>query len=317
MSRFRPAVDPELAHLADFDVDMSAETFDVVEVRRALAELLTSPPPLAGVRVGSAVVRTDPMLSAEIFVPEAPGPHPCLVWLHGGGYVIGSALMDALRLQGWARALGCVAVSVEYRLSPEQPFPAAHDDAVATLDWIIEGVDDLTVDPDRIVVGGASAGGGLAAALALAARDRGVTLAGQLLFYPMLDDREHSSSNWSVPVWSPEDNEFGWRSYLGARYGGDVSEYAAPARAAELAGVAPTLMIVGGADCLFDENLDYGARLTRAGVSTDMMAFAGAPHGFDLLAPESTSARHAVEAVESWLARRFRPRRSTPAPPDR
>jgi acetyl esterase/lipase len=217
--------------------------------------------------------------------------------------------MDAARLQSWASALGCVAISVGYRLAPEHPFPAAHDDAVAALDWILGDADDLAVDLDRIVIGGASAGGGLTAALALAARDRGVALAGQLLFYPMLDDRERNSSKWSVPVWSPADNEFGWRSYLGVRYGGDVPHYAAPARATDLVGLAPTLMIAAGADCLFDEDLAYAARLTRARVPTDIMAFAGAPHGFDLMAPDSAAGKAAVEAVETWLARRFQPAR--------
>ena len=245
----------------------------------------------------------------ETFRPRARGPHPALVWFHGGGYVIGAASMDGLRMQSWAERFECFVASVDYRLAPEHPFPAAHDDAMAALEWVLRSASDLDVDPDRVVVGGASAGAGLAAGVALAARDRGLALAGQLLFYPMLDDRQQTpSSRWAAAVWSPTANEFGWRSYLGDAYGGDVSDYAAPSRTTSYDGLPPTIVLVGGADGFFDEDVAYAAELTRAGVPTDVRVYAGAPHGFDLVAPESSVAALAAADAERWLNRSW-PRR--------
>ncbi len=305
-----PPLTPELAHLADLDVGFGSGAIDLAGIRSLLAGLELAPPPVAEVVTGRVIVRDDPELAVETYVPAGSpatvGGLPGLIWFHGGGYVIGSAAMDAPRLQQWSELLGCVVVSVDYRLAPEAPFPAAHDDAVAALEWMIESAGALGVDPDRIVIGGASAGGGLCASLGLAARDRGVPLAGQLLFYPMLDDRQQTpSSRWDAAVWPPAANEFGWRAYLGAQYGGVVSAYAAPARADDLAGLAPTLLLVGGADGFFDEDVDYAVRLTRAGVATDVRIFAGAPHGFDLMAPDSAVARAAVAEAESWLRGRM------------
>ncbi len=247
-------------------------------------------------------VGPEPEVPIETFRPRDGGPHPALVWFHGGGYVIGAASMDGLRLQSWAERFGCFVASVDYRLAPEHPFPAAHDDAMAALDWVLRSANDLGVDPERVIVGGASAGAGLAAGVALAARDRGLALAGQLLFYPMLDDRQQTpSSRWPAAVWSPAANEFGWRSYLGDAYGGDVSEYAAPSRTTSHEGLPPTIVLVGGADGFFDEDLAYAADLTRAGVPTDVRVYAGAPHGFDQVAPESSVAARATGDAEQWL----------------
>jgi acetyl esterase/lipase len=297
-----PPLDPELAHLADLDVGFGTDAIDLVAIRTMIAELAPAPPPSPDVVAGRVIVRAEPELTVETFAPTGGGVRPGLIWFHGGGYVIGSASMDAERLQGWARQFGCVILSVDYRLAPEHPYPAAHEDAVEALEWLIESEGALGVDLGRVVVGGASAGAGLAAALALAARDRGFPLAGQLLIYPMLDDRQQTpSSQWDVPVWPPAANEFGWRAYLGPLYGGEVPAYAAPARETDMSGMAPTLMVVGGADGFFDEDVDYAVRLTRAGVPTDLRVFAGAPHGFDLMAPESRAAHAAIDVAEAWL----------------
>lgn len=299
-------LDPELAHLADLDVGFGGDTFDLAGIRSGLSEFIQPLPPLDGVVVDRRLIRSSPPLTVEVGSPETAGLHPGLLWLHGGGYMIGSASMDALRLQAWAARFDCVTVSVEYRLAPEDPFPAAHDDAMDALGWLVERSDELGIDLSRIVVAGASAGGGLAAGVVLAARDRGIPLAGQLLFYPMIDDRQQTaSSHWDAPVWPPTANTFGWRAYLGDLYGGDVPAYAAPARATDVRGLPRSLLIVGGADGFYDETVAYASRLAHAGVPTDLRVYAGAPHGFDLMAPDASVTREALRDAEAWLANVF------------
>jgi acetyl esterase/lipase len=295
-------LNPDFAHLADLDVGFSGDTFDISGIRSGLSELMQPPPPLDGVLADRRVIRASPPLAIEMFSPITAGPRPCLLWFHGGGYMIGTADMDALRLQAWAGRFGCVTVSVEYRLAPEDPFPAAHDDGMAVLDWLGDRADELEIDRNRIVVAGASAGGGLAAAVALAARDQGIPLAGQLLFYPMIDDRQQTpSSQWEAAVWPPKANRFGWSSYLGDLAGDVVPSYAAPARSPSVTGLPPSLLIVGGADCFFDETVAYASRLAHAGVPTDLRVYAGAPHGFDLMAPTAGATVEALRDAEIWL----------------
>jgi acetyl esterase/lipase len=297
-----PPLDPELAHLADLDVGFGGDTFDVTGIRSALLELLQPPPPVQGVTAGHTVIPSTPPLAVEIYSPVSVGPHPCLIWFHGGGYLIGSAVMDGPRLQSWAAKFSCITLSVEYRLAPEHPFPAAHDDGVQVLEWVHERADALGIDPSRIVVAGASAGGGLAAGVVLAARDQGRSVGGQLLFYPMIDDRQQTtSSQWSAPVWPPNANRFAWRAYLSTLYGGDVTPYAAPARALDFSGLPRSMLIVGAVDGLLDESVKYASNLIHAGVSTELRVYAGAPHGFDLMAPDAGATRAALRDVEAWL----------------
>ncbi len=296
-----PVLDPEFAHLSGLDVGFGGPAVDLAEMRASLEKLIQPPPPITGVSRRTVVIG-ESELSVEMFVPDQDGPCPCLIWLHGGGFMIGSAMMDAARLQDWSKRFGCIALSVDYRLAPEHPFPAALNDSRQALRWVRDRADELSIDPERIVVGGASAGGGLAAALALSARDEGLGLAGQLLIYPMIDDRQHTtSSRWDASVWPPQANELGWRAYLGDLYGGTVPPVAAPSRAMELNGLPPTIMIVGGADGFFDEDIDYATRLTHAGVPTDLRVYAGAPHGFDLMAPEAGASLAMLREAEAWF----------------
>jgi acetyl esterase/lipase len=240
---------------------------------------------------------------------DAAGDLPVLYWMHGGGMVIGNRYMDDARLGAWCRLLSCVCVSVEYRLAPEAPYPLPLDDCDEGLRYVVDHTGDLGIDPRRIGVGGRSAGGGLAAALALRWRDRTDNpLAFQYLEYPMLDDRMDTPSSKldGLPLWSRESNGFGWRAYLGDRSGTDqVPQDAAPSRAIELAGLPPTFITVGTADCLRDEAIDFAARLCRADVLTELHVYAGAVHGFDMFA-DCAVVRCAARDSVDWLARQFR-----------
>ena len=230
-------------------------------------------------------------------------PVPALLWIHGGGFLIGTARQDERSNIDMVRQLGIAVASVDYRLAPEHPFPAPAEDCYAALRWVHAAAPAFGIRSDRIAVGGASAGGGLAAGVALMAHDRGeVPLAFQLLVYPMLDDRTVQRARGDESdfrLWNSSCNEFGWRSYLGATPGGpDVSPYAAPARRVDLGGLAPAWLGVGTLDLFHDEDVDYANRLREAGVACDLVEVDGAFHGFDGLAPR---ARVVTAFRRSWF----------------
>jgi acetyl esterase/lipase len=239
---------------------------------------------------------------------SSEGLLPCLVSMHGGGYVIGSNVMDDATFNRLCPALDLVGVSVDYRLAPDAPYPGPLEDCYRSLLWTYENAEQLGVDRDRIGVGGTSAGGGLAAALALLARGRGeVPVAFQLLDSPMLDDRQitRSSRLDGLPMWSRESNAFGWRSYLGDLYGTDrVPGTAAPARAEDLSGLPPAFVSVGSVDGFLDEDVDYALRLNHAGVATELHVYPGACHGYQMAA-DSEVTRQSRRDVEEWLARQI------------
>lgn len=230
------------------------------------------------------------------------GQRPALYWMHGGGYVIGSPEQDDRRCIAFARSLGITVASVDYRLAPDHPAPAALDDAYAGLRWLASHAESHEVDADRIAIGGASAGGGLAAALALAAHDRGeVTPAFQLLLYPMLDDRtvlRTDLDDSQVRLWTAGSNRFGWGAYLGRPPGAsEVSAYEAPARRGDLRGLPPAWIGVGTLDLLHDEDIDYARRLQAADVACALDVVPGAFHGFDVAFERTEVARgfHAAQ----------------------
>jgi acetyl esterase/lipase len=213
-------------------------------------------------------------------------PTPALVWLHGGGYVMGTAQQDDAVCHRFARELGITVAAVDYRLAPEHPYPAALEDCYSALTWLA-GLP--AVDPARVAIGGASAGGGLAAALALLARDRGdITPAMQLLAYPMLDDRSGSGpNNPNYRMWGPKSNRFGWAAYLGHA----DPKLAVPARRDDLSGLPPAWIGVGTNDLFHDEDLAYAERLTAAGVPCQVEVVRGAFHGFDQIVPKAAVSR--------------------------
>ena len=214
------------------------------------------------------------------------GPAPALLWLHGGGYLIGKPEMDDLACADYARALGMAVVSLDYRRAPKNPFPAALDDSYAALQWVASHAPQLNVDPGRIAIGGRSAGGGLAAALAQLAHDRQeIRPVFQLLIYPMLDDRTVLRSDLAgiqYLIWSQKSNRFGWESYLGRECGAaEAPSYAVPARRVDLSGLPPAWIGVGSLDLFYDENVGYAQRLEACGVACALEVVPGAFHGFD------------------------------------
>ncbi len=265
--------------------------------------------------LSDAVTRTDDVVPGDPPVPVrvhrpggAEGLLPGIVTIHGGGYVIGSYDMDSPLLDRWCPHLGVVGVSVEYRLAPETAYPGPLEDCYAALRWTYDHAHKLGIDKGRIGIYGLSAGGGLAAALALLARDRGeVPVAFVLLDCPMLDDRQRTPSMQAdgLYVWGAGSNEFGWRSYLGALYGAeDVPPYAAAARASDLAGLPPTCVVVGSIDGFRDEDIDYAQRLNQAGVPCESHVIAGLPHAY-LLVPDAAAVQLAMHCMDDWLTRQL------------
>jgi acetyl esterase/lipase len=244
----------------------------------------------------------DPDITLLICTPTAPtGTLGCVYHTHGGGMVLGDRRIGMVEMLDWAEMFNLVVVSVEYRLAPETPHPGPIDDCYAGLLWIAAHADELGFDPDRMIVAGGSAGGGLAAALALRARDQsGPALLGQMLIYPMLDDRNDTPSAHQMAglgVWDHSANEFGWTALLGDSRGGpDVSPYAAPARAGDLSALPPAFIDVGSAETFRDEDVAYASRIWQAGGRAELHVWPGGFHGFDGLAPTAQLSRDARDA---------------------
>jgi acetyl esterase/lipase len=301
----------------DIRMVLAAAPFPVINAA-SLANVRATRSSDVGVELSAAVERRNitipgpdggPEVTLRVHRPVGADANlGCLYWMHGGGLVIGNSQQDDLRFDKWCARHNICAVSVEYRLAPETRYPGAIDDCYVGLVWVQQHATELGIDPARIAIGGASAGAGLAAALALVARDSGLPGAqplAQLLIYPMLDDRQMTaSSKWDVPVWPPESNRFGWDSYLGRMAPHEVPMYAAPARATDLSGLPEAIIVVGALDGFVDENVDYAIRLNRAAVAVELHVYPGAPHGFDL-APESTVSRQAAADLRTWITRVF------------
>lgn len=243
-------------------------------------------------------------------VGAQPGAsRPAILHMHGGGYIIGNAYMSLPRFQQMARDNNCVVVSIEYRLAPETIFPGALDDNYAALRWVHENAQMLGVDRARVSVMGESAGGGHAAMLAIAARDRGeFAIKNQILIYSMLDDRTGSTRPmppWvGQHIWTAQDNQFGWSSLLGVPAGSATVPYGSvPARVENLQGLPSTFIAVGTLDLFVDENIEYARRLLAAGVPTDLLVTAGGFHAFDGMAPTAAVAQRFTAQVDAAVRR--------------
>lgn len=272
-----------------------------------------------GGRVRALVVRRRPGAGQPAEGSQhGDAPSAAVLWVHGGGYAVGSPEMSVATARRLVDATGCVVVLPDYRLSVVEPYPAALHDCYDALLWLRDHAAELGARPDQLVVGGESAGGGLTAATCLLARERGeVAVAFQVPLYPMIDDRPTPSSTGSTaPVWSSVTNDAGWDAYLGPLRGtGSVPATAAPARADDLRGLPPVLTFVGDGEPFHDEVVTWTERLRAAGVRVESRVYPGCFHAFDLMAPRARVSREAtaflVEGFTRWCAELSAPQPSS------
>jgi acetyl esterase/lipase len=317
----RDRMDPELiqgldAFLVATGPGGLAAIRDPVERRATFLELMRA----GAAEPDAGVLTEDHLVPGPPGAPEVrlrsyrpagiEGPLPAVYYVHGGGMVIGAIETEDAITRWLCAAVGCAAVSVEYRLAPENPHPAPVEDCYAGLLWTAANAERLGIDPARIAVYGGSAGGGLAAATAILARDRGgPALAFQMLLYPMLDDRSCTPSCREIDdvgVFDGWASEEGWRALLGDRWATDaVDPTAAPARSTDLSGLPPTWIDVGEIDSLRDESVEYALRLLQAGVATDLHVYPAVFHAWEVFVPGAeASARVKADRVAA-LRRAF------------
>ncbi len=283
-------IDPELAPvLAALPPELANITRDnIASIREMMGARPVEAPPSTARMEKRRIPSPAGEVPVVIYRRESPGIQAGLLWIHGGGYLFGSAEDD--RARGIAEQLDCTVVSVDYRLAPEDPFPAGPEDCHAALLWMIENAAALQIDPARIAIGGASAGGGMAAGLALMNRDRrGPELACQLLLYPMIDNLHDTPSGryTNHPVWNQRTSFNAWEMYLDGVPGKDASPYAAAARATDLSGLPPAYVCVGALDLFRDEDIEYARRLIAADVPCELSVYPGLFHGGDSFMPQA------------------------------
>lgn len=262
----------------------------------------------AGIRIEK--VRLNQHITLRVYTPEQGHTGAALLWIHGGGLVVGDALQDDRFCADTARELGIVVVATQYRLAPDFPFPAALDDCYTAWQWLQASAPQRNIETTRIAIGGQSAGGGLAASLIQRIHDAGDTQpAAQWLFCPMLDDRtatRRELDGIEHIVWTNQNNLVGWRSYLGEKMGADtLPDYAAPARRINLKGLPPAWVGTGDIELFFEEDKTYAERLVAAGVECTLDVVAGAPHGFESIAPTTQLARAYLARSRDWLRQKL------------
>jgi acetyl esterase/lipase len=254
----------------------------------------------------------DPAVKVRIYRPSGRSDAlPALLWIHAGGWVLGDLELEDLMAAQIAKDVQCAVFAVDYRLAPEHPYPAPLRDCYAALQWLASRSGELNVDAARIAVGGSSAGGNLATAVSLMARDRGEAQpAFQLLIYPALDDSnvtQASETAPDTPFWTRENALHAWSAYLGREPGSaGVEAYAAPIRATDLSDLPPAYIAVGEIDLFFDENVEYARRLIAAGVPTELHVYPGAYHAFDVFTPMGRISQQFVADRNTVLRRVLR-----------
>ncbi|MEU0034357.1 MULTISPECIES: alpha/beta hydrolase [unclassified Streptomyces] len=324
MTTVRPALDPELRLLL---ADMPLMTRLDPEVLAQLRRLPSVPVDslLEGRKVDHREVgvpgEDGARIPLSVFSPSGATRvtgAPCVLWMHGGGMVMGDRFSQIDIPLEWLDLFGAVIISVDYRLAPEAGGTTPVDDCYRSLLWVEEHADELGVDPARIVVAGVSAGGGLAAGVTLMARDRGTpTIAAQMLVCPMLDHRNVTTSSRQYSggpgVWTREMNEFGWRSVLGDLRDDQVPGHVSPAVAEDLSGLPTTYIDAGSAEVFRDEDVAYATRIWAAGGQAELHIWAGGFHGFDALYPRARLSAGARRTRNDWLARVLSPVERTAA----
>ncbi|MCX5317118.1 alpha/beta hydrolase [Streptomyces sp. NBC_00154] len=318
MTTARPTLDPELRELL---ADMPLMSQLSPEVLTQLRQLPSTPvePLLAHRQVDRREVtmpaKDGAPIPLSVFSPantDRTVAAPCVYWMHGGGMVMGDRFSQIDIPLEWLDEFGAVVVSVDYRLAPEATGTTLVDDCYQGLLWVAEHSAELGIDPARIVVAGASAGGGLAAGVTLLARDLGTpAIAAQMLICPMLDHRNTSTSSRQYSggpgVWTREMNEFGWRAVLGDLADHEVPEYVSPALADDLSGLPTTYIDTGSAEVFRDEDTDYATRIWADGGQAELHVWAGGFHGFDALYPQARISAAARQTRTTWLARLLLP----------
>ncbi len=307
-------IDPELLPLLEMMPANGAFNFNDLETAREIsnrvfAEMNSQMPHVKGVVTEDISIPgpyNAPGIDVRVYTPkDSSKPSAGMLWIHGGGYILGDYTLDDFTVKQMSVDTGCVCVSVNYRLAPECPFPAAIEDCYAALKWMVKNNDKLGIDKTRVAIGGGSAGGGLAAGLALLTRDRGeIDIAFQLLIYPMIDDRNVTPSSNLIDdprTWDREKNIFAWKAYLGDSIEDDVSPYAAAFRATDLTGLPSAYIAVGELDLFLDENMEYAQRLLQAGVSTELHIYPGATHGFDGMITARVAQRFITEKNQAII----------------
>lgn len=300
-------IHPELREAMKRAPNLPLHNRFVLTLLKGLMKIIPVPKAGPGVAVESRQLQSA---GVRIYRPDGAHTGAGLLWIHGGGLIIGRAAQDDRTCGALARDLGLVVVSVDYRLAPAHRYPAALDDCVEAWQWLQRSAPELGVDPARIAIGGQSAGGGLAAALAQRILDGGgVQPAAQLLFCPMLDDRtalrrELDANDYLM--WNARNNRQAWSWYLGQPAGApDVPAYAAPARREHLAGLPPAWISSGDIELFFDEDRRYAERLEAAGVPCRLHVVPGAPHGFEVIAPNAAPTRELFLSAYRFLGERL------------
>ena len=296
--RIDPELRPALENFPGFEINRE----NVLQVREMMDGMRVEPE----VEVQSdktSISTPDGDVDIYIFRKSDRPNQPAVLWIHGGGYIMGSA--DDARAKVFAHDCDCTVFSVDYRMAPEHPFPAGPEDCYAALSWLMNNADELGVDASKVVLGGASAGAGMAAGVALMNRDRdNFPLALQLLLYPMIDNL-HATGSGEITnhaVWNLPTSVNAWEMYLGGTPDLDASPYAAATRAKDLSGLPATYICVGTEDLFRDEDIDYARRISEAGAPCELAVFPGMYHAGESFVPTAAVSQRMNQSILSALS---------------